>query len=49
MNLSVIAFGAMTGLMIVFVTGIVFLERASKRTNFPKSDVEDKNPFESAD
>lgn len=51
MNLSVIAFGAMAGVMVLLVAAMYLTERDSKQAKFPKSKIadEDENPFESAD
>jgi hypothetical protein len=50
MTLSVIAFGAMTGLTILFAAGMFLLERNSGPADSQKSDIaeaQDENPFES--
>jgi hypothetical protein len=52
MNLSIIAFGVMTGFAILFLAAIFLMERSFKRPDFPKSDsteAQDENPFESVD
>lgn len=49
MNLSVIAFGAMTGFAILFMAAMFLMERNSRPIDFPKSDRaedQDENPFE---
>lgn len=48
MNLSIIAFGVMTGFAVLFMAAMFLMERSSSRIEFPKSDVaetEDDNPF----
>lgn len=48
MNISVIAFGAMTGVVILFMAVMFLTERNSRPVDFPKSDIaepEDDNPF----
>lgn len=52
MNLSVIAFGAMTIFAIVFLAAMFLIEWNSNPAEFPKSDIteaEDDNPFKVAD
>jgi hypothetical protein len=52
MNVSIIAFGVMTGFVVLFVAAAFLMERSSSRVEFPKSDIaetEDDNPFKVAD
>jgi hypothetical protein len=48
MTLSIIAFGAMTGLVVLFLAAIFLTERSSRTTKFRESDIpqaQDDHPF----
>jgi len=52
MNVSTIAFGLMTGFVVLFIAAAFLMERSSSRVEFPKpenAETEDDNPFKMAD
>jgi hypothetical protein len=52
MNVSIIAFGIMTGFVVLFGAAAFLMERSSSRVEFPKpenTETEDDNPFKIAD